>query len=854
MNTDRCQTCGSLLETASGDGLCPACMLREALESGIHFETDGKGTAGMPALDDEFRNPGSPEEIGGSVSHFEILSKLGSGGMGVVYKARDTALNRTVALKFLPSWMSADAVAKKRFIREARAASALDHPNIATVYEIGETPDQRCFIAMAYYEGRTLTQEIADGPSSVDRAIELAAQLAEGLSQAHEHGVIHRDVKPSNAIITSGGVVKLVDFGLAKLSGSAAITCTGTTGGTPAYMSPEQACGDAVDDRTDIWSLGVVLFELLTGRRPFSGENAAAVVSAVLHASPPEIGSLRPDVPPWLAELVDRCLAKDPTLRPASMSELCADLRAGPTGGGLIRRTRALLRLPRHRRKRMIAISTVGLVVASLGTAWFIKNFTVVGAPRLDSVAVLPFRDLAGRPEEDYFATGMQDALIGELAKISGLRVISRQSTLRFGDTKLPIPEIASRLDVSAVVTASVFREKDTVHLSVHLIEARPEERERWAHAFADNLTNVLTMNRDAARSIAQEIRVHLTDEDEQRLTHTRAISPASYEAYLKGMYHLNKSGAEDHEVAMKYFEEAVEQNPADPYAYIGLAHGYLTLGHGPDEDPDPLGKARAALDRALRLDPTIAEAQTALAEIKLYSDWDLPGFEKTAALALELNPNSSMMHYHMAWYYVLIGDLEHAIAEHYRARNLDPLTPLNSVWIPTVYLCFGRYKEALSSAAEISREYPNHAVVLFAEGAGEAALGHFDRAIEYHEQMVSRNRNWKWALGCTYAQTGRTEDARRIQAEWNELPVTPWNAYGRMALAANLGDLDEAFRWLEHRPAGDGVAWVGRLPVFSPMWDDPRLSEFLERHNLPPLQKELFAAASGSNTAAQHP
>jgi serine/threonine protein kinase len=469
--------------------------------------------------------------IGQTISHYRILEEIGGGGMGVVYKAEDTKLKRIVALKFLPPELTRDKEAKTRFIHEAQAASALQHNNICSIHEIDETPDGRLFISMDCYEGETLKDKIANGPLPLEEAMDIAFQVAAGLSEAHAAGMVHRDIKPANTIVTDKGDVKILDFGLAKLAGQTKVTKTGMTVGTVAYMSPEQAKGDETDSRSDIWSLGVMLYEMLADRLPFRGEVEPAMLYSIMNEDPEPVTTIRGDVPIGVEDIIEKALAKERANRYETMDALLSDLatqRDQITLGIKERRFRAMRSLKRRKR---LAVGTV--VVAVLVAAAVLVQVFHTRSMAIDSVAVLPFANLSGDEEQEYFSDGMTVALIKELGQIRALTVISRTSVMQFNKTDKPLPEIARELNVDAVVEASVLRSGDQVRITAQLIRANPE-RQMWAESYERDARDVLSLQSEVARAIAGEIQVTLTRHEQERLASVRPIDPEAYELYLR--------------------------------------------------------------------------------------------------------------------------------------------------------------------------------------------------------------------------------------------------------------------------------------------------------------------------------
>jgi serine/threonine-protein kinase len=787
--------------------------------------------------------------VGETISHYRILKRLGEGGMGVVYLAEDTSLQRRIALKFLKPHIIGSDEHQIRFLREAQAVAALDHPNICTIHEIGNAAGQT-FMAMAYIEGVTLSHLINQGSLKLDNVLDIAVQVGQGLQAAHQKGIVHRDIKTSNLIVTKDGRVKIMDFGLAQRTDETRLTKADAIVGTPVCMSPEQVQGEEVDHRTDIWALGVAMYEMVTGRLPFAGKNSQAVLYSIVHKEHKPTTSIRSDVPIDFERIVGKALSKNPDERYSTIDEMLIDLRrlqestpqSSSEAAATWQSPNKMLNwgrvLANPRRKAVLAgaaVAAILLVLAlSLNISRFLNPIFATAPNSIKSVAVLPLQNLASDPEQDYFAEGMTEALITDISKIGALKVISRKTTMRYSGSTKPLNEIARDLKVDAIVEGSVTRVGDKVRVTARLIEAATD-RSLWTESYERDLTNILALQAEVARTIAGKIKVTVSPEENARLARDRKVDPATYEAYLRGMFYLNKGTPDEIKKGMAYFHEAVEKDPGDPQAYAGLALGYVTIAHGPDPPEDALLSARAAAERAVRLDDTQAEAHLVLAVIKGYYDYDWGTAQRMMDHALEINPSLAIGHYHNSWFHVIFERYEDAIKEHKLAQELDPLTPLHTAWLGEIYRHVGRYEEAIAEAnksIEINPKFPIGHIVLARVYSDQ---GKHEDAIAEYQKAGEVALPWKWAAAVGYVRAGKPAEARKLLAELQQQKMTPWNAYWLAILNAWLGNKDEAFRWLNHEPHHMFLPAVRKNDWFKPLQGDPRHRAIVSRLKLPP-------------------
>jgi serine/threonine-protein kinase len=766
--------------------------------------------------------------IGKQIGHYQVLGHIGRGGMGEVFLAQDTRLGRKVALKLLRSEYTRDEDRLRRFQQEARAASALNHPNILTIHDVGEA-DSQYFIATEYVEGETLRQHIGRSRMSLGQALDVAAQVAGALAAAHQAGIIHRDIKPENIMLRNDGYIKVLDFGLAKLAEpkaaeSAAPTLPrvdtepGMIMGTVNYMSPEQARGLATDAGTDIWSLGVVIYEMAAGCRPFEGETASDVIASILQKEPVPLAHYSPEVPAELERIVEKTLRKGKEERYQDVKDLLTDLKSlaaetpqvlpvVPEG-----KSRRALQPTREKspsagnwKRRTIAAS---LTILALGLGLLAWRLTVrsprpsAGPARIESVAVLPLENLSGDPEQEYFADGMTDALITDLAKIHALRVISRTSVMLYKGKHEPAPQIARELNVDAIVAGTVMRSGDRVRITAQLIEG-PKDQNIWADAYERDLRDILALQGDVARAIAGQISVTLTLPEQTRLSNARPVDPAAHQAYLRGLFELHGMTAEPNETlksqsinkAIGYFQEALAHDPNNALAFAGLADAYSSLSTFYRAPLEVMPRAKSAATKAIELDDTLAETHASLGYIALTFDWDWARAEHEFRRALELDPSSSRAHAGYAQYLLFVGGRSNeSMQELQQAYALDPLLPQPHGDMAWFLFLARRYAESIDAAHGVGHD--DHIVALCnAElGQSEQALAAADRAVGSTQSPVVRSQ-----VAAAYALAGRKDKARamldEVKAQARGRYVCGFNV---ACLYSALGDKEQAFAWLE--------------------------------------------------------
>jgi serine/threonine protein kinase/tetratricopeptide (TPR) repeat protein len=743
--------------------------------------------------------------IGRTISHYRVFEKVGQGGMGEVYLAEDTKLNRKVALKFLPLQYVSDQDLKIRFKREAQAAAALNHPNIITIHEVGED-EGRPYMAMEYVGGGSLKDLIGADKMSVAQVTHLAAQISEGLTRAHQSGIVHRDIKPQNILIDADGRPRICDFGLAKLRREVMLTQTGTTLGTIAYMSPEQARGEQVDHRADIWSLGVVIYEMLTGQRPFKGDHDQAVIYAILNNQPESISGIRPDAPDVLVRIIDKAMAKSPDERYQNVAEMVSELR-------------------------------------SLMTELDSQSTKTVKAERemAPSIAVLPFANLSADKEQEYFCDGMAEDIINALTQVEGLRVVARTSAFAFKGKHQDIRQIGKELSVSSVLEGSVRKASNRVRITAQLINVT-DGYHIWSEKFDRDLADIFAIQDEISLAIVEKLRVKLLGDEKDKMLKRYTQNLEAYDLYLKGRYHWNRRTPESIKKAVAQFEQVIEKDPDYALAYAGLADCYSMLEQVlviPPKEAFP--KARELAKKALEIDETLAEAHTSLAFVLQSYDWDWIGMEREFRRAIELNPNYATAHQWFAMALTSLGRTSEAIQEIQKALELDPLSLIINTSAGFVYVYSGQEEKALRQAEKILDMDPTFDFAHLISALVSERRGRYGEAVERYLKGVTLaglfSQQELTALRDAYSSSGWPGYLRkRLEILQQKADKGYVLHYEIASLHARLDDTKKAIESLEKAYEKRDKSLTGLLSddAFEKLRSDPRFIEIIKKMRFP--------------------
>jgi serine/threonine protein kinase len=803
--------------------------------------------------------------IGLTVSHYRILEKLGGGGMGVVYKAEDLRLGRHVSLKFLPEELSRDAQAIERFQREARAASSLSHPHICTIYDI-DIYDGHNFIVMEFLEGQTLKHRITGKPLEIERVPEYGHQMADALEAAHAKAIIHRDIKPANIFITDRGQVKLLDFGLAKLlperkganrardgvstfgatTQDAHLTSDGVALGTVAYMSPEQVRGQELDERTDLFSLGLVLYEMSTGQRAFSGNTSGVIFDAILNRVPIPPARLNPAIPLQLEQIISKALEKDRELRYRSASDIRADLQR------LKRDTDSAKALPysmgqgsRQKFRRhwahfvwggalAVLLMLFGLNVGGLRD----RVFDGTSQAHIESIAVLPFANLSNDPKTEYLSDGITESLINSLSQLPNLAVMSRNTVFRYKGQPADLQKVGRELHVRAILTGRLIQSGDELLISVNLEDVQ-NSRQLWGEQYNRKLSNLVSVQQEIAGDIYGRLRPRLAGEERKLLAKRPTESVEAYQLYLQGLFYWNKWTQADFKRAADFFTQAAQKDPRYALSYAGLADAYSMLGDAgyfPPSEAWP--KAKAAAMQALEIDDTLPEAHTSLGLVKEHFEWDWTGAEREFRRAIELNPNSATAHHWYGDYLANMGRTEEGLRETKKAQELDPLSLIINTTLGKQLYLAGKNDQAIEQLRKVLDIDAKFAPARPLLVEVYAEMGKQKEAVAEREKILSLSGSPE--LAASIEEDFSKGGYKRVLQSWLD-GLTEISKYGYISpysiaqAYVRMGDKEKTFSWLEkaYEEHDSGLVSLAVEPMFDPVRSDPRFKDLLRRMKL---------------------
>ena len=823
-------------------------------------------------------------EANSSLSHYRILSKLGAGGMGEVYLAHDTNLDRQVALKILPEEFANNTDRMNRFVREAKSASALNHPNIITIHEIANA-DGKHFITSEYVQGDTLHTRLRQGSLDLKTSLDIAIQVASALNAAHKAGIIHRDIKPENVMIRPDGLVKILDFGIAKLSpkkteptGDEAATelkaqgtSPGVIIGTANYMSPEQARGKDVSTQSDIFGFGIVLYEMVSGQRAFSGENALDVIGAILHKEPTPLNQLSPDVPHELERIINKTLRKDPDARYQTAGDLLTDLKdvrhelqfksqlertVPPSDNNPVTRTittpstslpnpptSSAEFLTQEVKKHKLAVMLAAMIVFMLlGAGLWFSYFRGGGANKpIASIAVMPFQNKSSDADTEYLSDGLAESLIFRLSQLPNLKVSPTSTVMRYKGKDTDITQIAKELEVDAVMSGRVSERGDDLTIGVELVDARTKKI-IWAEQYDRKMSDLLATQREIATTITQKLELKLSGNEATGITKRYTDSNEAYQLYMRGRYSFAKRTKEEMSRAIEYFRQAIKLDPKFALAYARMAETYASMPAYPYVSPnEAFPQAKAAAQKALEIDPTLAEAHTFLAYSLVIYDWNWAEAERSFKRAIELDPNNSAAHFRYGQVYLApTRRFDEAVAEVSRGLDLEPLDINMGVTLAWAYFAQGQFDKALEQAKKTYDLEPTHPLARWMLSEAYINKGLYGEAITLDERWLHDDPTSQFALrvaGIAYAKAGRRDKAEEMIRRFREIAKTQYVPTCRIAsIYVALDEKEKAFE--ELNKAFEARDWeLHRLNVdsyWNPLSNDSRFKEMLVRMNLP--------------------
>src|SRR2546425_177801 len=834
---------------------------------------------------------------GTKLGRYEIRAKIGAGGMGEVYLAQDSKLDRKVALKILPTDVATHHDRMHRFEQEAKAASALNHPNIITIFEI-EQVDSVNFIATEFIDGQTLRERLRSGPMSLGEVLEVAIQSASALSAAHDAGIVHRDMKPENLMLRRDGIVKVLDFGLAKLTDRPVATSVDTEAltraqiktepgvvmGTAIYMSPEQARGLEVDARTDIFSLGILIYEMVAGRLPFEGSNQNEIVASIIgDKAVPPLARYTQEVPAELERIVAKAARKNRDERYQTIKDLLLDLRAlkqeleftaklersvppqarvsSATAGAAesnatidqlaastVEASKAyptssaeyvISGIKQHKLVALVALVVIAGGIAGLAAYLHARNTEVA----IESIAVLPFTNQNRDPDSEYLSDGLTESIINSLTQLPNLKVIARSSVFRYKGKETDPIAAGKELGVRSVLTGRILQGGDILMIGTELLDVR-DNKQLWGEQYHEKTSDLLSIQREIAKEITGNLRLKLSGPEQSRLAKHYTENPEAYQLYLKGRFYWNKRTEEGVRKGIEYFQQAIEKDPTYALAYTGIADCYsletLHIDVGSLSPSEAAPKAKAAAMKALELDDTLAEAHTSLAFIKLNFDWDWTGAEREFKRAIELNPNYSNAHHWYSHYLMAMGRIEESLAESKRALELDPLSLITNVHLGWHYLNAHQYDLAIEQLSKALEMDPNF-------GVGHWYLGLADAQKERYSEAENELRKAKELLkdslvveadtGYVYAVSGKKDQALKVIDELKELSKRRYvSSYHVAMIYLALKEKDQAFEWLEnaYRERSDLLVYLKVEPRLDSLRSDQRFADLVRRVGLP--------------------